>query len=75
MFVGMPPSPIASFVCIETFERCVGQVMIIVETSNRCIEELVSHHRGHRENPGAFEEYSAVHRTGNAGIEDIDAPP
>jgi hypothetical protein len=30
---------------IETCARCAGQVKIIVEASNRCIEERVSHQR------------------------------
>ena len=40
---------------IETCERCKGQVKIIFEASNRCIEERVSHHRTNREDSGAFE--------------------
>ena len=35
---------------IESCECRKGQVKIIVEALNRCIEERVSHHRGDREN-------------------------
>ena len=50
---------------IETCERCAGQVKIIAEASDRCIEERVSHHRGNREDSVASEGQRALRRVGD----------
>jgi hypothetical protein len=56
---------------IETCEPCAGQVKIIVETSNRCIEDP----GGNREDSGASEGQGKEPSVGTALLPENRAPP